>query len=207
MKNTEKVREDRVRRMLARQGYQLTRSRRRDPQARDFGCYAIMDWDRGVFVAGAEGDPAQYRMSLDDAEEWASVGVDERIPRAAAEHVRAKVVEAARSLDAAHIAAQRAASEMAGAMQAAAGIDNLGLAGATRTAREMARALKSDAAMSGAAQAAAGLAGIGNLGLAPELRRAREAGEGIVAELRQAAEARKRIEADLEKWRRILNDD
>lgn len=74
MDTSEKVREDRIRRMLARQGYQLTRSRRRDPRASGFGRYAIMDWNRGIFVAGASGDPVQYGMTLDDAEKWALEG-------------------------------------------------------------------------------------------------------------------------------------
>ena len=75
MDTEEKAREDRVRRMLSRQGYQLTRSRRRDPRAADFGRYAIMDWSRGIFVAGADdGNPPQYGMTLDDAEKWALEG-------------------------------------------------------------------------------------------------------------------------------------
>jgi hypothetical protein len=67
MTSAEKIREDRVRRMLARQGCQLTKSRRRDPRASDFGLYAILDWRNSVF-------PAAYDMTLDDAEKCALDG-------------------------------------------------------------------------------------------------------------------------------------
>jgi hypothetical protein len=60
MKAAEKVREARVRRMLARQGYTLSRSRRRDPRAVDYGVYAISR--DGTVIYEASG--------LDDAERW-----------------------------------------------------------------------------------------------------------------------------------------
>jgi hypothetical protein len=64
-----KIRENRMRRMLARQGYVLSKSRRRDPRARDYGHYTISNED-GTVV---------YRQSvrqavgpaLDDIERWA----------------------------------------------------------------------------------------------------------------------------------------
>jgi hypothetical protein len=60
MEASEKVRENRVRRMLARQGYKLSRSRRRDPRALDYGQYVI---SRGA---------ARFTVaSIADAEEWA----------------------------------------------------------------------------------------------------------------------------------------
>ena len=49
-----------MRRMLARQGYTLSRSRRRDPRAWDYGRYTISD---KAGTAVCEG-------SLDDAERW-----------------------------------------------------------------------------------------------------------------------------------------
>jgi hypothetical protein len=72
MDRSEKVREDRVRRMLARQGYTLSKSKSRDPRAWDFGVYLITHilaasgTDSGVIAA--------YCKSLDEAEEWALEG-------------------------------------------------------------------------------------------------------------------------------------
>jgi hypothetical protein len=57
---TDKSREARIRRMLARQGYALSRCRRRDPRATDYGRYTISK--DGVTVHEARG--------LDDAERW-----------------------------------------------------------------------------------------------------------------------------------------
>jgi hypothetical protein len=60
MDASEKIRENRVRRMLSRQGYKLSKSRRRDPLALDFGQYVI---SRGA---------ARFKVaSLDEAEQWA----------------------------------------------------------------------------------------------------------------------------------------
>jgi len=66
----EKVREARVRRVAQRQGLKLVRSRRRDPQAADFGRYALVDPDTNRAVAG-ELDSASA-MTLDDVEAWLS---------------------------------------------------------------------------------------------------------------------------------------
>ncbi|HLQ56338.1 MAG TPA: hypothetical protein VK162_18970 [Streptosporangiaceae bacterium] len=67
----EKVREDRIRRMLARQGYALTRSNRRDPRAWDYGIYIITH----MLASGADsGRVAGYCESLDEAERWALEG-------------------------------------------------------------------------------------------------------------------------------------
>ena len=41
----EKIREDRLRRRAQRRGYRLENSRCRDPDARDFGGYMLMDAD------------------------------------------------------------------------------------------------------------------------------------------------------------------
>lgn len=49
----EKVRENRLRRMAQRQGLTLTRSRRRDPRALDFGLYWLTD------ASGANVTPEQ----------------------------------------------------------------------------------------------------------------------------------------------------
>lgn len=71
MEKEEKVREDRVRRILARQGYQLTKSNRRDPRAWDYGIYIATH----IFANGTDsGVVARYLPTLDDAEEWALEG-------------------------------------------------------------------------------------------------------------------------------------
>jgi hypothetical protein len=44
-----KVREDRLRRMAQRQGYTLTKSRRRDPLAYDYGWYRLQGADADAF--------------------------------------------------------------------------------------------------------------------------------------------------------------
>ena len=48
----EKVRENRLRRVAVRRGLRLVKSRRRDPQALDFGCYALVDASANVIVFG-----------------------------------------------------------------------------------------------------------------------------------------------------------
>lgn len=42
MENDEKVRENRLRRKAERQGYKLVKSRRRDPDATDYGTYQLV---------------------------------------------------------------------------------------------------------------------------------------------------------------------
>lgn len=64
----DKIRENRVRRALARQGYQLVKSRRRDPRALGYGGYMITDPNTNTIVAG-EVDSHQA-LTLDDAEAW-----------------------------------------------------------------------------------------------------------------------------------------
>lgn len=59
----EKIRENRLRRMAARQGLRLVKSRRRDPRAIDYGSYWLVD-DRGLTQLGD-----QHGASLDEVEE------------------------------------------------------------------------------------------------------------------------------------------
>lgn len=47
----EKVRENRLRRMAERQGLELRKSRRRDPRAKDYGRWYIVDIDREIEAA------------------------------------------------------------------------------------------------------------------------------------------------------------
>ena len=50
--------------MLARQGYTLSKSRRRDPRALDYGRYTI-----------SRGSATLSFTSLDEAEQWAREGI------------------------------------------------------------------------------------------------------------------------------------
>jgi hypothetical protein len=67
-----KVDEDRIRRLVARQGFMLEKSRRRDPRAPDFGRFRIVDPHTNSVAAG--GQPWDYSLSLDEAEAWALEG-------------------------------------------------------------------------------------------------------------------------------------
>lgn len=64
---SEKVRENRLRRMAERQGLRLEKSRLRDPRAIGYGTYQLVDPDGDTIVAS--GDPSRgYGMSLDQIE-------------------------------------------------------------------------------------------------------------------------------------------
>ncbi|HEV2542934.1 MAG TPA: hypothetical protein VGU70_09285 [Methylobacterium sp.] len=63
---SEKVRENRLRRVAERRGLRLEKSRRRDPRAMDFGGYMLIDGYRNTVVSGA--NPYAYSLSLDDVE-------------------------------------------------------------------------------------------------------------------------------------------
>lgn len=65
--NGAKVTENRLRRAATRSGYRLTKSRRKDVQAKDRGGYLIVDARTGSIVAG---DLAEGGMSLDEVERW-----------------------------------------------------------------------------------------------------------------------------------------
>lgn len=64
---TDKVRENRLRRVAERRGFYLAKSRSRDRRAIGYGCYWILDPDiHGGVIAGAErGHPA---LNLDEVE-------------------------------------------------------------------------------------------------------------------------------------------
>lgn len=64
-----KVRENRLRRAAQRQGLQLEKSRRRDPNAVDYGLWAIID----PYANTAMHSPAPwgiYALDLDDVEQY-----------------------------------------------------------------------------------------------------------------------------------------
>ena len=63
MADSEKVRENRLRRMAQRQGLILQKSRRRDPRAPDFGTYWLVDRNYNTIVAGES-----FGMDLDAVE-------------------------------------------------------------------------------------------------------------------------------------------
>jgi hypothetical protein len=75
MNITEKVRENRLRRMAQRQLLRLEKSRRRDPKAPDFNGYMLID-DRNVVVLGAY--DFAYSATLDQVEAYLT---DESRPR------------------------------------------------------------------------------------------------------------------------------
>ena len=65
MSNTDKVRENRLRRMAERQGLRLVKSHRRDPRAIDFGRFTLVNPRINAVVAGTE-----QNMDLDQVEAW-----------------------------------------------------------------------------------------------------------------------------------------
>ena len=68
---SEKVRENRLRRMADRYGLKLVKARSRDPRAIDFGCYALMDLETGGSVVGVSAI-GRYDASLDEIEAYLS---------------------------------------------------------------------------------------------------------------------------------------
>ncbi|KQO69054.1 hypothetical protein ASF22_18550 [Methylobacterium sp. Leaf87] len=68
MDQSEKVRENRIRRMAERRGMRLEKSKRRDPKAIDFGGYMLIDTAKNFAVVGS--DPYPYSASLEDVEGW-----------------------------------------------------------------------------------------------------------------------------------------
>jgi hypothetical protein len=72
--STDKTREQRLRRMAARQGLRLVRSRLRDPWAVGYGQYGLIDPSHGGTVnpVGPTGQPTTW--TLDDVEEYLTSG-------------------------------------------------------------------------------------------------------------------------------------
>jgi hypothetical protein len=67
--STDKVRENRLRRMAERQGLVLHKSRRRDPLALDFGMFQLVDADTNALVVG-EVAQRGYGANLDEIEHY-----------------------------------------------------------------------------------------------------------------------------------------
>ena len=62
-----KVKENQIRRKLKRMGYILKKSRRKDPDAYDYGGYMILDLWSGVVMFAS--DPIPYCLTIEDVEE------------------------------------------------------------------------------------------------------------------------------------------
>ncbi len=67
--DSEKVRENRLRRMAQRQGLRLERSRRRDPRALGFGKFRLIDTLTGTIAAGGDPRADGFGLTLDDVEQ------------------------------------------------------------------------------------------------------------------------------------------
>jgi hypothetical protein len=67
--------EDRLRRMAKRQGLTLTKTRRRDPRALDYGCFWLNDARNGARVFGGE-----WGAGLDEIEAWL-LGYEKALPK------------------------------------------------------------------------------------------------------------------------------
>ena len=64
----EKVRENRMRRRLERRGYRLMKSRRRDPDALEYGTYQVIEIRHNSLAFGDTNHG--FGMSLEDVEDW-----------------------------------------------------------------------------------------------------------------------------------------
>lgn len=67
--DTDKVRENRLRRMADRQGLRLDKSRRRDPRALDYGGYHLVNPSTNVLIFG-EVAGRGFGASLDEIERY-----------------------------------------------------------------------------------------------------------------------------------------
>jgi|HubBroStandDraft_6_1064221.scaffolds.fasta_scaffold176613_1 hypothetical protein len=72
-----KVRENRVRRMAKRQGLSLVKSRRRDPNALDYGLYLVLDPASNSIVAGSS--EIGFGLDLDGVESWLTLPRNDRV--------------------------------------------------------------------------------------------------------------------------------
>jgi hypothetical protein len=70
MASSDKVRENRLRRMADRQGLALRKRRRRDPRALDYGLYDLIEPTEKWAVAEA--------MTIDEVEAWLTNPVEQR---------------------------------------------------------------------------------------------------------------------------------
>jgi hypothetical protein len=74
----EKARENRLRRMAQRQGLEILKSRRRDPNALGFGRWMIVDpYNSNAIVADSVGPTGEPNLDLDDVELYLTKGPEE----------------------------------------------------------------------------------------------------------------------------------
>lgn len=73
---SEKVRENRLRRMAERQGLRLTKTRRRDRLAFDYGTWGLRDATTDDIVVGDERRKHGYGYTLDEIERYLTRTVD-----------------------------------------------------------------------------------------------------------------------------------
>lgn len=84
---SDKIRENRIRRMLVRQGLLMRKGKFKDPLRIGYGGYQILDQQRNV-VAGLK--PFPYCLSLDDVEKYALEGHGRRMAMERAEREAGK---------------------------------------------------------------------------------------------------------------------
>jgi hypothetical protein len=65
-----KIRENKLRRMADRQGLRLIKSRSRDPRAKDFGLYALIDPETGGAVNPALAQRWPCSWTVEDVEDY-----------------------------------------------------------------------------------------------------------------------------------------
>jgi len=75
---SDKVRENRLRRMADRYGFRLIKSRSRDPRAVDFGLYALIDVRTGGSITPAIAGRWLCSWSLDEVSAYLTEPQDER---------------------------------------------------------------------------------------------------------------------------------
>jgi hypothetical protein len=83
MLETDKVKENRLRRAAERQGLRLTKSRSRDPNALDFGLYALVDNEKNFLINEPLAGHWVHSWTLDEIDEYLNpppIYVDASIP-------------------------------------------------------------------------------------------------------------------------------
>ena len=71
---TTKVRENHLRRIAARRGYRLSKCPRRDPEALDYGLYALLDQQSGEPVNAPLAGQFVHSWALDQVKQYFTNG-------------------------------------------------------------------------------------------------------------------------------------